>query len=77
MQRFTAITLALAAVAAMPAAANAADTRNQGYMTDRNGNPVTVRSSGCVKSRDWTPTRANKQCEGKVVDTKASGRPAR
>jgi hypothetical protein len=51
-----------------------ADAKNQGYLTDRNGNAVTVRSSGCVKSRDWTPSRANKQCEKTMTTTSSTTR---
>ena len=52
-----------------------ADTaKNQGYLTDRNGNAVTVRSSGCVRSRDWTPGRSNKQCEQTIATTSSTTR---
>ena len=51
--------------------AYADNVKNQGYLTDRNGNAVTVRSSGCVRSRDWTPSRSNKQCE-KAITTSSS-----
>ncbi len=72
--RFTLAVLMPVLAMAVSIPATAADSKNQGYLTDRNGNAVTVRSSGCVRSRDWTPTRSNKQCESAVVATKPKGR---
>ena len=66
------------AVAPIVTMSFAAETsKNQGYLTDRNGNAVSVRTSGCVRSRDWTPSRANKQCEHAITTTSAPGRPTR
>src|SRR3954464_3257656 len=49
--------------------AYAADSKSSVYLVDRNGNPVTVRSSGCVRSRAWTAERADPRCEGQKVST--------
>ena len=65
--------VALSPLIAMPFA-YADNAKNQGYLTDRNGNAVTVRSSGCVRSRDWTPSRSNKQCEKTIATTSSTTR---
>lgn len=55
--------------------AYAADNKNQGYLTDRYGAIVTVRSGPCMRSRDWTPNRADKNC--KAIADNTSGKSGR
>jgi len=53
----------------LPAAALAADSKNQGYLVDTlTGNVVTSATSGlCVRTSDWTPARAIAQCDPDLV----------
>jgi OOP family OmpA-OmpF porin len=55
-----------AAVAFLPASASAADSKNQGYLTDTKGDIVHY-SYGCVRSSDWTPARAVAECDPDLV----------
>ena len=72
------LTRATAIVALAPllmiTVAYGADTKNQGYLTDRNGNIVTTRSGLCMRTREGTPNRADKQCkaaaDGKLADNR-------
>ncbi len=41
-----------------PATAMAQDTKNQGYLTDSNGNVVMSGTGLCWRTSDWTPARA-------------------
>lgn len=71
MQSMNRRALAGLAVAAtmLPAAALAADTKNQGYLVDAmTGNIVTSATTGlCVRTSDWTPARAVAQCDPDLV----------
>jgi OOP family OmpA-OmpF porin len=53
----------------LPAAALAADSKNQGYLVDAiTGNIVTSATTGlCVRTSDWTPARAVAQCDPDLV----------
>jgi hypothetical protein len=65
MKRYTraAIITAIASLS-MLSAAYAAGSRNEGYLVDRNGNIVSsARTGHCLRTRDWTPQRANAQCK--------------
>lgn len=59
-----AVFLAFAVTAAIPAAVMAQDARNQGYLTDTNGNIVTSANTGlCTRDSDWTPARSVEPCD--------------
>ena len=53
---------ALAASALAPAIASAQNSRNQGYLTDINGNVVMTASGLCIRDSDWTPARSAEPC---------------
>lgn len=61
--------VSIAAVAAfLPAAASAADAKNQGYLTDTQGNVVKALGANvCVRTSDWTPARATIECDPDLV----------
>jgi OmpA-OmpF porin, OOP family len=78
--RITLVSLAAAGMF-MPVLASAQDSKNQGYITDTQGN--VVRSLGanvCVRSSDWTPARATLECDPDLVKKpappKAAPKPA-
>ena len=66
------------AAAMLPAAALAADSKNQGYLVDAiTGNIVTSATTGlCVRTSDWTPARAVAQCDPDLVKKVAPPAPA-
>ena len=70
----------LVVAAAFAPAALAADTKNQGYLVDVNGNVVKSSTTGlCVRTSDWTPARAIAQCDPDLVKKpapKAAPKPA-
>ena len=65
------ITLAGVALAALlPAAASAADTKNQGYLVDTHGQNAIIHApvaGVCVRTSDWTPARAVAECDPDLV----------
>ena len=65
------ITLAGVALAALlPAVAAAADTKNQGYLVDTQGQNAIIRApvaGVCVRTSDWTPARAVAECDPDLV----------
>jgi len=65
MKSMTRIILAaFAATALIPVSALAADSKNQGYLVDSNGNIVTSSTTGlCWHDSDWTPARAVEGCD--------------
>lgn len=69
--RITLAGAALAGAAMLPAVADAAAAggfRNQGYLTDTNGNIVRALGAGvCVRTSDWTPARAVAECDPDLV----------
>ena len=71
--RITLVGLAAAGVI-LPTAASAASAgfRNQGYLTDTQGNIVRAAGAGvCVRTSDWTPARAVAECDPDLVKKKA------
>jgi OOP family OmpA-OmpF porin len=69
--RMTLAGVALAGASMLPAVADAAAAggfRNQGYLTDTQGNIVRALGAGvCVRTSDWTPARAVAQCDPDLV----------
>src|SRR5688572_1152925 len=64
--RITLIGLA-AAGAILPATASA-QWKNQGYLTDTQGNVVRALGANvCVRTSDWTPARAIVECDPDLV----------
>lgn len=58
------VALAFAASAIIPMTAFAQDARNQGYLTDTNGNIVTSANTGlCTRDSDWTQARSVEPCD--------------
>ena len=54
----------VAVTAALVSGASLADSKNQGYVVDVNGNIVTSANTGlCWHTSDWTPARAVAQCD--------------
>jgi OOP family OmpA-OmpF porin len=54
----------VAVAAALVSGISLADTKNQGYLVDTNGNIVTSSNTGlCWRTSDWTPARAVAQCD--------------
>lgn len=54
----------VAVAAALASGISLADTKNQGYLVDNNGNIVTSSNTGlCWRTSDWTPARAVAQCD--------------
>jgi OOP family OmpA-OmpF porin len=54
----------VAVAAALASGVSLADTKNQGYLVDTNGNIVTSSTTGlCWRTGDWTPARAVAQCD--------------
>ncbi|MCW5603931.1 MAG: OmpA family protein [Burkholderiales bacterium] len=72
-------TLATVVVAAafLPAAAMAQSAKNQGYLTDSQGNIVRALGANvCVRTSDWTPARAVAECDPDLVKKPAPPKPA-
>ena len=68
--RITLAGVALAGASMLPAVADAAagGFRNQGYLTDTQGNIVRALGAGvCVRTSDWTPARAVAECDPDLV----------
>jgi OmpA-OmpF porin, OOP family len=78
--RITLAGVALAGASMLPAVADAAAAggfRNQGYLTDTNGNIVRALGAGvCVRTSDWTPARAVAECDPDLVKKPAMKKPA-
>jgi OOP family OmpA-OmpF porin len=56
--------IVVAVAAALASGISLADTKNQGYLVDTNGNIVTSSNTGlCWRTSDWTPARAVAQCD--------------
>jgi len=58
------------AMLALPATPFAQDAKNQGYLVDTQGQNAIVKASGagvCVRTSDWTPTRAVAECDPDLV----------
>jgi hypothetical protein len=77
MKHYTrAIILSAIASLSMLTLAYAAESKNQGYLVDRNGNIVTsARTGHCLRTRDWAPERASTRCKaptGTPVNTRLS-----
>jgi OmpA-OmpF porin, OOP family len=71
--RITLVGLAAAGVF-LPTAASA-QFKNQGYLTDTQGNVVRAQGAGvCVRTSDWTPARAIAECDPDLVK-KAAPKP--
>ena len=65
--RITLVGLAAAGVF-LPASVSAQSFKNQGYLTDTQGNIVRALGAGvCVRTSDWTPARAVAQCDPDLV----------
>jgi OOP family OmpA-OmpF porin len=55
---------AIAAMLLLPAMAQSADSKNQGYLVDINDNSIVMSGSGlCWHTSDWTPARAVERCD--------------
>src|SRR5687767_7503138 len=69
--RITLAGAALVGASMLPAVADAAAAggfRNQGYLTDTQGNIVRALGAGvCVRTSDWTPARAVAECDPDLV----------
>jgi OOP family OmpA-OmpF porin len=62
--------------AMFPAIASAQDAKNQGYLTDTQGNIVRAIGAGvCVRTSDWTPARAVAECDPDLVKKPAPPAP--
>jgi len=75
--RITLVGLAAAGVI-LPTAASAASGgfRNQGYLTDTQGNVVRAQGAGvCVRTSDWTPARAIAECDPDLVKKAVAPKP--
>jgi len=60
--------IGLAAAGALIPMSASAQFKNQGYVTDTQGNIVHAPVSGvCVRSSDWTPARAVMECDPDLV----------
>jgi OOP family OmpA-OmpF porin len=65
--RITLAGVALAGASLLPGVASA-QFKNQGYLTDTQGNVVRALGAGvCVRTSDWTPARAIAQCDPDLV----------
>jgi OOP family OmpA-OmpF porin len=65
--RITLAGVALAGASMLPGVAGA-QFKNQGYLTDTQGNVVRALGAGvCVRTSDWTPARAIAQCDPDLV----------
>jgi OOP family OmpA-OmpF porin len=65
--RITLAGVALAGASLLPGMASA-QFKNQGYLTDTQGNVVRALGAGvCVRTSDWTPARAIAQCDPDLV----------
>jgi len=61
----------LAAVGVFLPTSASAQFKNQGYLTDTQGNIVRALGAGvCVRTSDWTPARAVAQCDPDLVKKK-------
>lgn len=66
--RNTLVSLAIGGASLLPAVASAQDAKNQGYLTDTQGNIVRALGAGvCVRTSDWTPARAVAECDPDLV----------
>jgi len=67
------VLLAFAASAMVPMTVLAQDARNQGYLTDTNGNIVTSANTGlCTRDSDWTQARSVEPCDPNFKPTAAA-----
>ena len=65
--RITLAGVALAGASLLPGVAGA-QFKNQGYLTDTQGNVVRALGAGvCVRTSDWTPARAIAECDPDLV----------
>jgi OOP family OmpA-OmpF porin len=65
--RITLAGVALAGASLLPGVASA-QFKNQGYLTDTQGNVVRALGAGvCVRTSDWTPARAIAECDPDLV----------
>jgi OOP family OmpA-OmpF porin len=65
--RITLAGVALAGASLLPGMASA-QFKNQGYLTDTQGNVVRALGAGvCVRTSDWTPARAIAECDPDLV----------
>jgi len=65
--RITLAGVALAGASLLPGMAGA-QFKNQGYLTDTQGNVVRALGAGvCVRTSDWTPARAIAECDPDLV----------
>lgn len=58
----SAVLLATTALMLTPSVSFGQQSSNQAYLMDRYGNPVKVRTGGCVRTRLWTPLISHPQC---------------
>jgi hypothetical protein len=59
--------MSIAVLVAAAPASQAADKSNGGYLTDKAGNIVTIKSSGhCIRTKEWTKETADAACLAKA-----------